>query len=79
MEIPLLFFSSVGLQQSPNVKQGVLKPRRLSMTGTDRASGETPKTSARLLYTNLLTSDKLNRSLADIDGLAEDMFLRPVK
>ena len=33
----------------------------------------------RLLYTNLLTSGKLNSYLADIDEQAEDMFLRLVK
>ena len=33
----------------------------------------------RVLYTNLLTSGKLNSYLADIDKQAEDMFLRLVK
>ena len=33
----------------------------------------------KVLYTNLLTSGKLNRYLADIDKQAEDMFLRLVK
>lgn len=33
----------------------------------------------RILYTNLLTSGKLNSYLADIDEQAEDMFLRLVK
>ena len=33
----------------------------------------------RVLYTNLLTSGKLNSYLADIDEQAEDMFLRLVK
>lgn len=33
----------------------------------------------KVLYTNLLTSGKLNGYLADIDRLAEDMFLRLVK
>ena len=32
-----------------------------------------------MLYTNLLTSGKLNSSLADIDKQAEDMFLRLVE
>ena len=32
-----------------------------------------------MLYTNLLTSGKLNSYLADIDKQAEDMFLRLVK
>ena len=32
-----------------------------------------------ILYTNLLTSGKLNSYLADIDKQAEDMFLRLVK
>ena len=32
-----------------------------------------------MLYTNLLTSGKLNRYLADIDKQAEDMFLRLVE
>ena len=31
-----------------------------------------------MLYTNLLTSGKLNSYLADIDKQAEDMFLRLV-
>ena len=33
----------------------------------------------RLLYTNLLTSGKLNSYLADIDQQAEEMFSRMVK
>ena len=33
----------------------------------------------KILYTNLLTSGKLNGYLADIDAQAEDMFLRLVK
>ena len=33
----------------------------------------------RILYTNLLTSGKLNGYLADIDEQAEDMFFRLVK
>ena len=33
----------------------------------------------KVLYTNLLTSGKLNSHLADIDKQAQDMFLRPVK
>ena len=33
----------------------------------------------KALYTNLLTSGKLNSHLADIDKQAEDMFLRLVK
>ena len=33
----------------------------------------------RVLYTNLLTSGKLNSYLANIDKQAEDMFLRLVK
>ena len=33
----------------------------------------------KVLYTNLLTSGKLNGYLADIDKQAEDMFLRLVK
>lgn len=33
----------------------------------------------KVLYTNLLTSGKLNGYLADIDAQAEDMFLRLVK
>ena len=33
----------------------------------------------KVLYTNLLTSGKLNSYLADIDEQAEDMFLRLVK
>ena len=32
-----------------------------------------------MLYTNLLTSGKLNSYLADIDKQAEDMFLRLVE
>lgn len=32
-----------------------------------------------MLYTNLLTSGKLNSYLADIDKQAEDMFLRMVE
>ncbi len=32
-----------------------------------------------MLYTNLLTSGKLDSYLADIDEQAEDMFLRLVK
>ena len=33
----------------------------------------------KVLYTNLLTSGKLDSYLADIDAQAEDMFLRLVK
>ncbi len=33
----------------------------------------------RVLYTNLLTSGKLNSHLAEIDRQAEDMFFRVVK
>lgn len=33
----------------------------------------------KVLYTNVLTSGKLNSYLADIDKQAEDMFLRLVK
>lgn len=33
----------------------------------------------KVLYTNLLTSGKLNSHLAEIDKQAEDMFLRLVK
>ena len=32
-----------------------------------------------MLYTNLLTSGKLNSYLADIDKQAEDMFLRLIE
>lgn len=32
-----------------------------------------------MLYTNLLTSGKLNSYLADIDEQAKDMFLRLIK
>lgn len=37
------------------------------------------KQNRRVLYTNLLTSGKLNRYLADIDKQAEEMFSRLVK
>ena len=37
------------------------------------------KQHCKVLYTNLLTSGKLNSYLADIDKQAEDMFLRLVK
>ena len=37
------------------------------------------KQNRRLLYTNLLTSGKLNSCLADIDKQAEEMFSRLVK
>ncbi len=37
------------------------------------------KQNRRVLYTNLLTSGKLNRYLADIDKKAEEMFSRLVK
>lgn len=33
----------------------------------------------KVLYTNLLTSGKLNSYLADIDRQAEEMFYQPVK
>lgn len=33
----------------------------------------------KVLYTNLLTSGKLNSYLADIDKQAEDMFLRLIE
>ena len=33
----------------------------------------------KVLYTNLLTSSKLNAYLADLDKQAEDMFFRLVK
>ena len=33
----------------------------------------------KVLYTNLLTSGKLNGYLSDLDKQAEDMFSRPVK
>ena len=33
----------------------------------------------KMLYTNLLTSGKLNRHLAEVDKQAEDMFFRVVK
>lgn len=33
----------------------------------------------RILYTNLLTSGKLNNYLADIDEQAQDLFFRLVK
>ena len=38
-----------------------------------------PKQHRKVLYTNLLTSGKLNSYLVDIDEQAEDMFLRLVK
>lgn len=38
-----------------------------------------PKQNRRMLYTNLLTSGKLNSYLADIDKQAEEMFSRLVK
>ena len=37
------------------------------------------KQNRRVLYTNLLTSGKLNSYLADIDRQAEEMFSRLVK
>lgn len=37
------------------------------------------KTHHKITYTNLITSDKLNSYLADIDEQAEDMFSRLVK
>lgn len=37
------------------------------------------KQNHKVLYMNLLTSGRLNRYLADIDGQAEDMFFRLVK
>lgn len=37
------------------------------------------KQNRRVLYTNLLTSGKLNSYLADINRQAEDMFFRLVK
>lgn len=37
------------------------------------------KQNRKVLYTNLLTSGKLNSYLVDIDEQAEDMFLRLVK
>ena len=37
------------------------------------------KTHRKITYTNLITSDKLNSYLADIDEQAEDMFSRLVK
>lgn len=37
------------------------------------------KQNQRVLYTNLLTSGKLNNHLADIDKQAEEMFSRLVK
>ena len=37
------------------------------------------KQNRRVLYTNLLTSGKLNTYLADIDEQAEEMFSRLVK
>ena len=37
------------------------------------------KQNRRVLYTNLLTSGKLNSYLADINRQAEDMFFRRVK
>ena len=37
------------------------------------------KKNRRVLYTNLLTSGKLNSYLADIDRQAEEMFSRLVK
>lgn len=37
------------------------------------------KQNHRVLYMNLLTSDRLSSYLADIDEQAEDMFLRLVK
>ena len=37
------------------------------------------KQHCKVLYTNLLTSDKLNGYLADIDKQAEEMFSRLVK
>lgn len=37
------------------------------------------KQNHKVLYTNLLTSGKLNSYLADIDKQAEDMFLRLVE
>ena len=37
------------------------------------------KTHRKITYTNLITSDKLNSYLADIDEQAEDMFFRLVK
>ena len=37
------------------------------------------KQHCKVLYTNLLTSGKLNSYIADIDKQAEDMFLRLVK
>lgn len=37
------------------------------------------KTHRKIIYTNLITSGKLNSYLADIDEQAEDMFSRLVK
>lgn len=37
------------------------------------------KTHRKITYTNLITSDKLNSYLVDIDEQAEDMFSRLVK
>lgn len=51
----------------------------LGRVGIKRSTEKPSKQHRKVLYTNLLTSGKLNSYLADIDKQAEDMFLRLVR
>ena len=63
------YFPNLSLPAEENKPIGIWGQRHLRYLKQHR----------KVLYTNLLTSGKLNSYLVDIDEQAEDMFLRLVK
>lgn len=69
-------FKQVGDYFIPNLKLPEEETQSIGIWGQRHKSYL--KEHKRLFYSNLLTSGKLNRYLADIDELAENMFFRLV-
>lgn len=70
-------YSRVGDYMLPNLLPPKEKTKPIGIWGQRHL--RYLKTHRKITYTNLITSDKLNSYLADIDEQAEDMFSRLVK
>ena len=69
-------YSRVGDYMLPNLLPPKEKTKPIGIWGQRHL--RYLKTHRKITYTNLITSDKLNSYLADIDEQAEDMFSRLV-
>ena len=70
-------YSRVGDYMLPNLLPPKEKTKPIGIWGQRHL--RYLKTHRKITYTNLITSDKLNSYLADIDEQAEDMFSRLAK